>query len=97
VSERSNEAGRAHHCQPRPGLKTGCGVEASSKPEIPMTNRQEEASDDGWWNKPDEVGTHMNRLMLRVWDRREELSRVNREIEQWSCHLEALMKKERRL
>ena len=57
-----------------------------------MTDRQEEAS-HGWWNQPDEVGSHMNRLMLRAWDLREELSRVNLEIEQWSRHLKALMQK----
>ena len=57
-----------------------------------MTDRQEEAS-HGWWNQPDEVGTRMNRLMLRAWDLKEELSRVNREIEQWSRHLKALMQK----
>ena len=61
-----------------------------------MTDRQQ-ASDDGWWNRRDEVGTHMNRLMLRVWDLREELSGVTREIEQWSRHLKTLMKKERKM
>jgi hypothetical protein len=55
-----------------------------------MTNRQEEAC-DGWWNQPDEVGAHMNRLMLQAWELREELSRVTREIDQWSRHLKALM------
>jgi len=59
-----------------------------------MTDRQEEAP-HGWWNRPDEIGTHMNRLMLRAWDLKEELSRVNGEIEQWSRHLEALMQKRR--
>jgi hypothetical protein len=35
----------------------------------------------------------MNRLVLRSCDLKEELGRVNREIEQWSQHLETLMQK----
>ena len=57
-----------------------------------MTDRQEEAS-HGWWNQPDEIGSHMNRLMLRSWDLKEELSRVTREIDRWSRHLKTLMKR----
>jgi hypothetical protein len=48
-----------------------------------MTDRQEQVSHDRW-SKPEEVGTHMNRLLLRSWDLKEELDRVNREIKQWS-------------
>ena len=61
-----------------------------------MTDRQEHGP-HGWWNQPDEVGTHMNRLMMRSWDLKEELGRVNREIEQWSHRLEILMRKSGRL
>jgi hypothetical protein len=57
-----------------------------------MANRQEEAS-HGWWNQPDEVGTQMNLLVMRACDLKEEISRVNREIEELSHHLKALMKK----
>ena len=55
-----------------------------------MTDRQEQVSRD-WWNKPEEVGTHMNRLLLRSWDLKEELDRVNREIKQWSHHIKTLL------
>ena len=55
-----------------------------------MTDRQEQVS-HGWWNKPEEVGAHMNRLLLRTWDLKEELDRVNREIKQWSHHIKTLL------
>ena len=55
-----------------------------------MTDRQEQVS-RGWWNKPEEVGAHMNRLLLRTWDLKKELDRVNREIKQWSHHLKTLL------
>jgi len=56
-----------------------------------MTDRQEQVSHDQW-SKPEEVGTHMNRLLLRSWDLKEELDRVNREIKQWSHHLKTLLR-----
>ena len=56
-----------------------------------MTDRQEQVSHDRW-SKPEEVGTHMNRLLLRSWDLKEELDRVNREIKQWSHQLKTLLR-----
>ena len=56
-----------------------------------MTDRQEHGSHD-WWNRPEEVGAHMNRLLLRSWDLTEELDRVNREIKQWSHQIKTLLR-----
>ena len=56
-----------------------------------MTDRQEHVSRD-WTKKPEEVATNMNRLLLRSWDLKKELDRVNREIKQWSDHFKTLLK-----
>jgi hypothetical protein len=55
-----------------------------------MPDRKDGSSHD-WRNKPEEVGTHMNRLVMRACDLKAELGRINREIARWSRHLKSLM------